>query len=350
MKRCLITMIIGILALQTASAQDSRFSQYFILPTWLNPALSGQYDGAYRLSGVYRDQWRGPLDQPMSVFGFNADTRFEVQKNKAASDRVSVALLLLNDRSRVNDFNTNHISLSGAYHKVLDVRSEQYISAGATFGISQFGFNYNNVTFGDQYDGVDGYTNPTGEPLPPNNIAVADLGLGVVYTNRFRPNAKLYFGVAGHHINQPNRSFFNQIEDIVFPFEKEDRYPLRLSAYLMTAIDVNKIDQITPRLLYLQQGDVSEINFGTTYKKGFYTSRPTALHLGAMVSVADHLESYHMNSVTALIGFEVSDLITGLSYEYFLNETNRFGTFGAFELSLTYVGNLVGEEDYCPKF
>lgn len=333
-----------------SNAQDARFSQYFVLPTWLNPALSGQYDGKFRLSGVYRDQWRGALDQPLSSFGFNADTKFNVQPKSATSDQVSVGLMLLNDRTRINDYNSNHISLSGAYHKVLNKYKESYLSGGVTFGITQFGFNYNDVTFGDQFNGVDGYTNPTDEIRPPNSVAVADLAVGIIYTTKFHPSAKLYIGAAAHHFNEPNKSFFNQLDQFSFPFDVEDGYPMRVTGYVMTAIDASKTTQWTPRIMYLAQGNVTEINMGTSFRKSFYTSRPSALHLGAMVNVADHLESFHLNSVSVLAGFEVSEMIVGLSYEYFLTEIAQTGTFGAFELSVSYVGNFEGEEDFCPKF
>lgn len=334
----------------TLLSQDSRFSQYFVMPTWLNPALSGQYDGKFKLSGVYRDQWRGALDEPMSVFGFNADTKFNLRPKSNNSDQVSVALLLLNDRTRINDFNTNHISLAGAYHKVLNYRNESYLSGGFSFGISQFGFNYNNFTFGDQFNGVNGYTNPSGEPRPPNSVAVADLGVGLNYTTKVSPSTKIYIGAAGHHVNQANRSFFNQIDDINFPFEKEDGYPLRFNAYLMSRIDVSKTGQIVPRLMYLAQANVTEINVGTTYRQAFYTTKPTALHLGGMINIGDHLESFHLNSLAAIVGFEINELIFGASYEYFINDIANTGTFGAFELSLSYTGDFEGEEDYCPKF
>src|SRR5215208_6242930 len=38
-------------------AQDPNFSQFFVSPLTLNPALTGKFDGVYRLALNYRNQW-----------------------------------------------------------------------------------------------------------------------------------------------------------------------------------------------------------------------------------------------------------------------------------------------------
>jgi len=39
------------------SAQDPHFSQYYFTPLEVNPALTGIFEGKYRASMSYRDQW-----------------------------------------------------------------------------------------------------------------------------------------------------------------------------------------------------------------------------------------------------------------------------------------------------
>src|SRR5689334_9816947 len=38
-------------------AQDPNFSQFFVSPLTLNPALTGKFDGSFRVAGNYRNQW-----------------------------------------------------------------------------------------------------------------------------------------------------------------------------------------------------------------------------------------------------------------------------------------------------
>ncbi|MFM9911534.1 MAG: type IX secretion system membrane protein PorP/SprF, partial [Chitinophagaceae bacterium] len=45
------------LILSTVKAQDPNFSQFFVSPLTLNPALTGKFNGDFRIAGNYRDQW-----------------------------------------------------------------------------------------------------------------------------------------------------------------------------------------------------------------------------------------------------------------------------------------------------
>src|SRR5688572_8152622 len=51
---------------------DPHFSQYYMHPSWLNPALTGAFDGKYRVSGIYRTQW-GNISSPYSTQGVSAE-------------------------------------------------------------------------------------------------------------------------------------------------------------------------------------------------------------------------------------------------------------------------------------
>jgi len=55
MKKLLFTVIFcGVLAC-ASFAQDANFSQFFASPLTLNPALTGKFDGLYRVVGNYRN-------------------------------------------------------------------------------------------------------------------------------------------------------------------------------------------------------------------------------------------------------------------------------------------------------
>ncbi len=48
---------------QTLQAQDVHFSQYYTFAQALNPALTGNFDGSYRVALIYRNQWSSFLNK-----------------------------------------------------------------------------------------------------------------------------------------------------------------------------------------------------------------------------------------------------------------------------------------------
>ena len=43
---------------QQGIAQDIHFTNFRMAPVSVNPAFTGSFKGTYRISSIYRDQWR----------------------------------------------------------------------------------------------------------------------------------------------------------------------------------------------------------------------------------------------------------------------------------------------------
>jgi hypothetical protein len=54
MKKLLLTLLLFSGFASVCLAQDPNFSQFFASPLTLNPALTGKFDGSFRLAGNYR--------------------------------------------------------------------------------------------------------------------------------------------------------------------------------------------------------------------------------------------------------------------------------------------------------
>ena len=190
-------------------AQDPQYSQYFSVPIYTNPALAGSYGGTYRIYSIYRSQWQPALQDPFVTFSAGGDFRFAFDKrNTRNPDYASLGLLFTSDKVDVSDYNTNQISLTGAYHKSLDRHAIHYLGVGVQLGISQRNINYENLTFQDQFNNLDGFTLPSSEILPPNNFGYFDLSLGLNYAVTIKKTNRLFTGLALHHANSPNISFY----------------------------------------------------------------------------------------------------------------------------------------------
>ena len=72
-------LVLVIASMKSMNAQvDPHFTQYYVYPSWLNPALTGIFDGDVRVSGIYRSQW-GNITSPFSTTGVSLD--FNSSKN-----------------------------------------------------------------------------------------------------------------------------------------------------------------------------------------------------------------------------------------------------------------------------
>ena len=53
MKKIISTLTVCVALVSTVNAQDPNFSQFFASPLTLNPALTGKFDGTFRVAGNY---------------------------------------------------------------------------------------------------------------------------------------------------------------------------------------------------------------------------------------------------------------------------------------------------------
>ena len=53
----IFTLSVTVMLAFSVVAQDPNFSQFFASPLTLNPALTGKFDGDFRVAGNYRNQW-----------------------------------------------------------------------------------------------------------------------------------------------------------------------------------------------------------------------------------------------------------------------------------------------------
>src|SRR5436190_16826245 len=77
-------MLVMCLAGPVKAQVDPHFTQYYVYPAWLNPALTGAFDGDYRVTGIYRTQW-GNISSPFSTPGLSADFTTNKNSNFGAS-------------------------------------------------------------------------------------------------------------------------------------------------------------------------------------------------------------------------------------------------------------------------
>ncbi len=332
-------------------AQDVQFSQPFTVAQYLNPGLTGNFDGRYRIMTVYRDQGRNILGQPLVSYGFGGDVKFDIGSPVAGGgDLFGVGVFFLSDQAPTFEFNTNAISLNLAYHKKLSRRSQDFLSLGLQFGVQQRNINYDNLDFPDEFNQVDEFNQQTQEGLPPNNFGYADVGLGLTYSTQPSTSLKMFMGAALHHFNTPNLSFFSFSEDPDPQTQVDFSLNAKFTAHISADYNLTDFTSLLPRLIYISQGDYQQVNVGTYIKFDFIQSR-TALYTGLWLRMVGNVDGMQPRFLIPNIGFELGDFLLGVSYD--VNTLNTFGTnngANTLELSVRFLGSFENDDYFCPQF
>ncbi|MEI6407829.1 MAG: PorP/SprF family type IX secretion system membrane protein [Bacteroidota bacterium] len=345
MKKILLLSFAFLFVAQVAFSQDKHFTQFYAAPLSVNPALTGGFEGKYRVSTIYRDQWRSVLDNPIKTFAVAADLRFNAPGKHVRKDAIGMGLMFFNDKVSVVDFSTTQMALSLAYHKSLDVNDRQFLTLGIQGGLTQRNVNYASLQFHDQFDGTTGYTFATGETLPANNISYTDYSAGLNYSAKIGRNGGVFAGVALHHFLQPNISFYEHTG-------KGDKLYRKISGQFSANIPLNRDNRVSllPRFLFATQGPHTEINAGTNIRFAMGQYGSTALHFGAWARTVRNTDGLGLDAVVALVGLEFNNLLIGMSYDLNLRALQANQRQAAFEISIAYLGEYESEGVVCPKF
>jgi type IX secretion system PorP/SprF family membrane protein len=324
----------------TSFAQDKQFSQFYASPLTLNPALTGNFGGKYRLAVIYRNQWQSILDSPFKTYAMSFDVRLPIGAQK--TNYFGGGATFYSDKVSANAFFHNRIAMSASYSKLLGLYKKQYLTAGLDLAIAQKGVNYQNFTFNDEFNGTTGYTLPTGESLPENNTTYGDFSAGVAYSVMPKNRRAYSMGVGLHHFNFPNVSFYT---------DSTARLPLKISYDLSIQVPIsNKVDYM-PRLMALYQHPFAQLNIGNNLR--IYTDdyQTSSIYLGTWARLLRDVEhGVGLDAIVLLFGYEHEGIRVGASYDANVSSLiNSTKSYGAFEISLGYT---VKESDNvaCPQF
>lgn len=190
-------------------AQDYHFSQFYETTILRNPALCGVFNGDYKVSMNYRNQWSS-IGSPFITGQVSFESRIPV--NSESLDFFSVGLLAFYDKAGSIDLKTLALYPAVNFSKSLgDVRNS-FITVGFTGGYVQRSFDPSKVTTNSQFQ--QGSFNPglaTGEQNADPKLNYWDVGGGVSFSSGGGENNRFtYFaGISGYHFSKPKISVYN---------------------------------------------------------------------------------------------------------------------------------------------
>ncbi len=370
----LVTLSLGNISL---TAQDIHFSQFYMSPLNLNPALTGVMNSQVRVVGNYRNQWASVLkSNAFSTYSVSYDQKIAVGRY----DYFGIGGTFWGDKAGQSDFKTLQGKLSASYSKRMGgYRSKShYLVVGAEAGVSQRSIDFLNLQWGSQHDGEGGFDGSlgSGETFDRDNFLFADLSAGLLWFTVFDEYSNFYIGGAFSHLNRANQSF-DSTQDVPL----YSKFTVHAGAELMGKSRVG----LVPGMVAFFQGPSFELNAGTSVKFLMGGSKrgrrgssgdTQSFQIGAWTRLANRVNgittttfnpddpneppmvtrtddvSIWLDAVILSTRFDYNNFGLGFSYDVNVSSLRpASNSNGAFEFSIIY--NIVGNEKrnvYCPNF
>ncbi len=347
MKKVQLLLLVFFISIAASQAQDIHFSQFYLSPLNLNPALTGVMNCNKRLVGNYRSQWASVLrDKAYSTFSGSYDQKIPVGRY----DYFGIGGTLWRDKAGSLGFGTMQARLSFSYSKKMGGyrKKSNYLVIGADGGVTQRSIDFTNAQWGTQNN--NGVFDPSLPSLEENfnrdNFVFADMSAGLLWFFVNGDVSNYYIGGAYHHINRANQSFIkNNLEPLY------SRFTIHTGGEFRTGDRFG----LVPGAVAMLQGPSMEINAGTSFKYylGSNRSLQQAVQFGIWARYAHKLEDQnHFDAVILSTRFDYDQFSIGFSYDVNVSSlTPASNSNGAFEFSIVY--KLCGPESrkvYCPNF
>ena len=218
-------------------SQDFHLSQYDEAPLNLNPALTGLYNGTFRIHSHYRSQWAYIDNHPFSTALLSGEQHLK---------KIAVGGQIADQRAGTGSYDVLGLQLSAAYDQAIDSLKIHHISIGVQAGFDYKSVNMSKLAFGSQYVSTNGgsFDNSlsSGEPNLNQSIFIPDLNLGLLYyyaKNASRINP--FIGITAFHLTNPKESFLSE----------NNKLPMRFIVHGGCKINIAKTLQLVPKFLLM---------------------------------------------------------------------------------------------------
>lgn len=308
---------------------DPHFSQYYIQPMNLNPALTGAIEGDYRVSAIWRSQYNNTL----STQGISAE--------KTTNRNTNFGFNLVNQTTNDKSYRFTNGYLSMAYTGVRFGRNaDHYLVMALQCGFISRKFDITKMQFGSQWISGTGFdpSNTSNEVFTQPSVTSFDAGAGIAYYDA-SPNQTLNFfgGVSAYHITRPADPYLSDAN--------KARLDVRYSIHAGVRIVASDLLSVVPTMLYMKEGDAREEMAGAYFQ--LYASESTDFMFGAYYRLND--------AVSPFAGIYYKGLTFGITYDVNASDKSAGGTKGnSIELSISFTGKgksgMTTKNFYCPRF
>ena len=305
MRKTIISVFVFLTVGISVFGQDPYFSQYFMSPSTLNPALIGKGVSNMRVMSVYRSQWWGA--SPSAFTTYTASAEMRLFKKNTDTSQFTLGITAMSDASNSGLLKNNYFSAGLNYDQPLDYGKSQ-LSLGFTLGYGNRIIDATKTRFQSSFGSL-GYN-----AFTPSNDAVSlakrnyfDVSTGVQYSY----NSKKWGVTAGagiFHIAQPNEFVYSNTDNTL---------KLRYTANASVVKKYDGGDELYFMGAYTNHGINNIVTLGSMYKFKFADQHMLDwFNVGVFDRINDAYIGY--------LGFEQKAWSFGFSYDMINSDVQTF--------------------------
>ena len=300
-----------------SSSQDVHFTLFNNAPLLLNPANTGNFDGNWRITGNYRDQWRALSDKnTFTTASFSFDGHFYILNQKLAA-----GIYFINDRSGSRELISNKLYLSVSYEKLL---SKNLFRFGLQTGYVFRSFGSGGYTLPSDWNIDEGSFVSEGNPIEKSGYL--DINIGALWKtsiNKLEPEV----GISLAHCNFPNESFYK---------DSVGRLPIRSIIHGKVKARINDKIYLRPTLVYVARRSATEFVFGSDVGFNVFDKHSALKEILVGVYFRDGLFK-NSDAVSLMGGARIGRIDISICYDYNISRLKvATGNKGGIEISFAY--------------
>lgn len=309
-KRTMLTGLKGLLTLvlslwaATTQAQDPSFSQFFSSPLNVNPALTGNINGDWRVIANLRSQYAGPA-YPYQTGTISFDAKL-LSDRLPENHTLGVGTMFMYDKAMDGILKSTYASANFSYNlKLFGDETEHYLGAGIGLIYGYRFIDFSRLVFGEQFTGNGFNVNlPTGEFALSDMKQYLSTSAGIVYSIRSE-YSNFDIGYSGFHLNRPKQTFLQDENQIL---------PIRHVVHANYETSLNDALVLMANGVYMKQNTASYFSVGGGL--GYY------LDTEGEMMINGGLWYWNKNAIVPYIGFTYKNFQAGFSYDVAISKLN----------------------------
>lgn len=316
MKRLLLLYIL-VTTMLAAGAQSPHVSQFYSTPWLINPALTGYFDGPYRLASNFRSQWGGGSTPFRTI---SASAEVGLLKNRLAeNNRLGLGASFLNDHTLGGASQWNIATLGTAYTVALDDEGMHRIGLGFQAIYQRRRLDYSRLLFENQL-GSGGFdpSLPIGESLTTYDKGQFNAAVGGMYHYEGYEHS-IFAGAAMFNVLRKKENLLPET------FNISPRYTVTIGGQAFVGVAGTLFGSAN----YQYQSGAQELTIGGAYGLQLGDDLKNVISLGTWYRLGDALIPY--------VGYQLDGLQVGFSFDFTTSALKAASqSRNGFELSLVY--------------